>query len=188
MNSVRKSRGGLGGVSDYASVIASAAAANGVDPAVLTALLQQESGGNPNAVNANSGALGIAQFMPATAAGLGVNPLDPVSAINGAAQYLAQLTNQFGSTQLGLAAYNWGPGNLQKWLNGQIANWPSETQNYVNSILGSSSSLPTVTPSAVSSITDLMGTSSPDLTSGASSVWPLVLLGVVGFLVVREIV
>ena len=51
------------------------------------------------------------QFMPATAEGLGVNPLDPASAINGAAKYLSSLTEQFGSTELALAAYNAGPGH-----------------------------------------------------------------------------
>jgi len=72
------------------------------------------------------------QFMPATAQGLGVNPMDPASAINGAAQYLSRLTQQFGSTSLALAAYNAGPGTVSSY--GGIPPYP-ETQNYVRSVL-----------------------------------------------------
>jgi soluble lytic murein transglycosylase-like protein len=72
------------------------------------------------------------QFMPATAEGLGVNALDPTSAINGAAKYLSSLTEQFGSTELALAAYNAGPGTVSRY--GGIPPY-SETQNYVRAVM-----------------------------------------------------
>ena len=72
------------------------------------------------------------QFMPSTAAGLGVNPLDPSSSIDGAARYLSSLTNQFGSTELALAAYNAGPGTVSRY--GGIPPF-AETQNYVRAVM-----------------------------------------------------
>ena len=61
-----------------------------------------------------AGAQGLMQFMPATAKGLGVDPLDPSSAIDGAARYLSSLKDQFGSTDLALAAYNAGPAAVSR--------------------------------------------------------------------------
>jgi soluble lytic murein transglycosylase-like protein len=72
------------------------------------------------------------QFMPATARGLGVNAMDPNSAIDGAARYLSSLTKQFGSTDLALAAYNAGPGKVSRY--GGIPPY-TETQNYVRSVM-----------------------------------------------------
>ena len=62
----------------------------------------------------SKGALGIAQIMPGTAKDLGVNPLDPVQAIHGAAKYLHQLHGQLGSWELAVAGYNAGPGAVQR--------------------------------------------------------------------------
>ncbi|HEY0508636.1 MAG TPA: lytic transglycosylase domain-containing protein, partial [Blastococcus sp.] len=91
----------------------------------------QESGFDSQAVSP-AGAQGLMQFMPSTAAGLGVNPLDPNSAIDGAARYLSSLKKQFGSTDLALAAYNAGPGTVSRY--GGIPPY-SETQNYVRSVM-----------------------------------------------------
>jgi soluble lytic murein transglycosylase-like protein len=113
----------------YAAEIASAAQANGLDPALLAGLIKQESGFNPNA-GSGAGARGLTQLMPGTAAGLGVtNVLDPVQSINGGAKYLKQQLDAFGGdTAKALAAYNAGPGAVQRF--GGIPPY-SETQNYV---------------------------------------------------------
>jgi peptidoglycan DL-endopeptidase CwlO len=115
----------------YADLFVRAGNRHGVDPSLLAAVASQESGFNSGAVSP-AGAQGLMQFMPATARGLGVNPLDPASAVDGAARYLGDLTRQFGSTSLALAAYNAGPGNVQKY--GGIPPFP-ETQNYVRAVM-----------------------------------------------------
>ena len=113
----------------YASEITAAAQANGLDPALLAGLIKQESGFNPTA-GSPAGARGLAQLMPATAAGLGVtNVLDPVQSINGGAKYLKQQLDTFGGdVAKALAAYNAGPGAVQRF--GGIPPY-AETQNYV---------------------------------------------------------
>lgn len=62
------------------------------------------------------GAMGIAQFMPATAREMGIDPLNPDQAIPAAARYLRQQYVRFGNWRLALVAYNWGPGNVAKAL------------------------------------------------------------------------
>jgi soluble lytic murein transglycosylase-like protein len=101
------SGGSLAGV-PYADLFTRAGSRHGVDPALLAAVAQQESGFDASAVSP-AGAQGLMQFMPATARGLGVDPFDPASAVDGAARYLAELTEQFGSTELGLAPTTPGP-------------------------------------------------------------------------------
>ncbi len=118
----------------YESLIAQAAARNGLDPAVLHGLIQQESGFDPSATS-SAGAAGLTQLMPGTAASLGVgNPLDPTESIGGGARYLGQLMSEFGgNTTDALAAYNAGPGAVQQY--GGIPPY-SETQSYVSKVLG----------------------------------------------------
>ena len=113
----------------YAAEITQAAQANGLDPALLAGLIKQESGFNPNA-GSSAGARGLAQLMPGTAAGLGVtNVLDPVQSINGGARYLKQQLDAFGGdVTKALAAYNAGPGAVQRF--GGVPPY-AETQNYV---------------------------------------------------------
>jgi soluble lytic murein transglycosylase-like protein len=115
----------------YANLFTQAASRHGVDASLLAAVASQESSFNSQAVSP-AGAQGLMQFMPATAKGLGVNALDPASAINGAAKYLSSLTQQFGSTELALAAYNAGPGTVSRY--GGIPPY-SETQNYVRAVM-----------------------------------------------------
>ncbi|MHB9024751.1 MAG: lytic transglycosylase domain-containing protein [Armatimonadota bacterium] len=100
----------------------------GVDPRLTFALVCQESRFNPNAVS-RSGAMGLGQLMPGTAAGLGVGkPFDIEANIDGAVRYLvAQLTN-FQDTTLALAAYNAGPNAVRR--HGGVPPY-NETQNYV---------------------------------------------------------
>jgi peptidoglycan DL-endopeptidase CwlO len=114
----------------YANLFTQAGNRYGVDPALLAAVASQESGFDPSAVSA-AGAQGLMQFMPSTAQSLGVNPLDPASAVDGAARYLAGLIGQFGSTSLALAAYNAGPGAVSSY--GGIPPY-AETQNYVRAV------------------------------------------------------
>jgi peptidoglycan DL-endopeptidase CwlO len=114
----------------YAGLFTAAGAKYGVSPAVLAAMASQESGFNASAVS-SAGAEGLMQFMPSTAAGLGVNPLDPASSVDGAARYLSNLTSEFGSTSLALAAYNAGPGTVSRY--GGIPPY-AETQNYVRAV------------------------------------------------------
>ena len=96
-------------------------------------LVQQESGWKPRA-RSHKGAIGLAQLMPGTAAKLGVNPHDPYENLDGGARYLAQQYRTFGSWRLALAAYNAGPGAVQKY--GGVPPY-KETRNYVRKIWGS---------------------------------------------------
>ncbi len=116
----------------YRATITSAATANGLSRVLLAALLRSESGFDPRAVSP-AGAQGIAQFMPATARGAGLrDPFDPSQAIPAAAKLLAGHMRQFGSVPLALAAYNAGPGAVQR--HGGVPPYP-ETQAYVARIL-----------------------------------------------------
>lgn len=121
--------GGLTGV-PYADLFTQAGAKYGVPAALLAGVAKTESGFNPAAVSP-AGALGLMQFMPSTAKGMGVNPLDPASAVDGAARYLSAHLREFGTVDLALAAYNAGPGNVRKY--GGIPPF-TETQNYVSRV------------------------------------------------------
>jgi cell wall-associated NlpC family hydrolase len=123
---------GLGSaVAAYAARFAAVEAQYHLPAGLLAAVAQQESGGNPNAVSP-AGAIGLMQLMPGTAAGLGVDPHDPVQSIDAAARILsASLRRYNGSVPLALAAYNAGPGAVAQY--GGIPPYP-ETQNYVRSI------------------------------------------------------
>lgn len=111
--------------------IQKASADNNIPTMMLSALLKQESGFNPNAVSP-VGAQGIAQFMPGTAKGMGINPYDPEQSINGAAKYLRTSWDKFGKPELALAAYNAGGGAVNQY--GGIPPY-KETQNYVKNIM-----------------------------------------------------
>lgn len=117
------------------SMVINAAQKYNIPAAVLASLIQQESGYNVRAVSP-AGAQGIAQFMPGTAAGMHIDPMNPAQAIDGAAHYLRNAMDNFGGNiPLALAAYNSGSGNVAKY--GGIPPFP-ETQNYVRNIMAMS--------------------------------------------------
>lgn len=129
-----------GAHSTYRDIARQAATSYGLNPALFERQINQESGFNPWALS-SAGAEGIAQFMPATAASMGVNPWDPVSALWGAARLMSQLNHQFsGNYAMALAAYNAGSGAVQSAVRTGGNNWysylPAETRNYVSVIMG----------------------------------------------------
>lgn len=117
----------------YMQMARDAARRNNVPEDLFLRLVQQESGWKA-AARSHKGAIGLAQLMPGTAATLGVNPHDPYENLEGGARYLSQQYRTFGSWRLALAAYNAGPGAVQKY--GGVPPY-KETRNYVRVIWGS---------------------------------------------------
>lgn len=118
---------------DYRQLARDTARRHGLPENLFLAQIQQESAFDPNA-QSHAGAMGLGQLMPGTAGDLGVsNPWDPAENLDGAARYMRQQLDKFGTPELALAAYNAGPGNVQKY--GGIPPF-EETQNYVRRIMG----------------------------------------------------
>lgn len=108
------------------------AAETGLPEAMLYAVVKNESGFNPRALSPK-GAMGLMQLMPETARALGVSdPFDPEQNLRGGARYLAQQFERFGSWERALAAYNAGPGAVERY---QGIPPFSETQNFVRKVM-----------------------------------------------------
>jgi soluble lytic murein transglycosylase-like protein len=120
---------------EVCDTLAQAAQNNNLPTPFFIRLLFQESGFKPGIVS-HAGAQGIAQFMPETAASVGLdNPFDPIQAIPAAARLLRNLVDKFGNVGLAAAAYNAGPRRIHDWLE-RKGKLPHETQGYVKVITG----------------------------------------------------
>ena len=148
--------------SPYSELFQAAGAKYGIDPDVLAAVARAESSMDPTAVSA-AGAQGLMQLMPATAAELGVDPMQPTQAIDGAARLLSRHLEHFGSLDLALAAYNAGGGAVSRY-NG-IPPY-SETQAYVRTILADLAVRSSDASSATGTITRF---ASPAMLTGTGS-------------------
>jgi hypothetical protein len=127
----RRARGGH----KYENMVAAEAERIGLDPNIAVHALYKETGNlkNPESARSRAGALGVMQLMPKTAKELGVDPLNPEDNIRGGVMYLKQMYDKYQDPTLALAAYNAGPGRVDKALKSGrgIEGLPRETQNYV---------------------------------------------------------
>lgn len=113
------------------------ATAAGVPPQLLAAVVQAESSSRIDVPDSPKGAIGLTQLMPETAKGLGVDPRDPEQNLRGGAQFLSQLRQKYGRDDFALAAYNWGPTNVDRWIatGADPAKLPADTRQYVSRVL-----------------------------------------------------
>lgn len=118
---------------EITNIISKISAKHGVNEKLVRALIKQESGFNPSVVS-KAGATGLMQLMPQTAKSLGViDAKDPIQNVDGGVRYLKSMMKKYnGNLILALAAYNAGPGAVDKY--GGVPPY-KETQNYVKNIL-----------------------------------------------------
>lgn len=145
---------------DLTNLIVAEANRQGVDPGIALAVARTESGvcqwrPDGSVVVSSAGAIGVMQLEPATAAQLGVDPNDVNQNIQGGVTYLKQLYQKYGSWDQALAAYNWGPGNLDN-ATAAGTSIPGQVLNYAKGILG----IGTVYNAAISKIQSSSGDSS----------------------------
>jgi soluble lytic murein transglycosylase-like protein len=138
-NPIARQLGRLGALT-VQQLLVQAAARYGIDPNLVMAIAQRESGFR-SIINPSSGACGVMQLLPATARAYGVsNCLDPAQNIDAGVHLLSDLLAQFGDLAEAVAAYDWGSGNVSKAIAQWGADWfshaPAETQAYVSAIAG----------------------------------------------------
>src|SRR5215210_39189 len=153
----------------YGAEITAAARKHGLDPALLAGLVRQESNFDPTA-GSPAGARGLTQLMPGTAAGLGVTDVtDPAQALEGGAKYLKQQLDAFGGdVTKALAAYNAGPGAVQRY--GGVPPY-AETQNYVRKVLAYAAEYRQAAPAASAAaapVTSPLTTAAPTVSTPTS--------------------
>jgi hypothetical protein len=129
------------GTDAYQQAAQAAEGTFGLPKGLLMRVAQVESGMNPDAVNPRSGAQGLMQFMPGTAAQYNIDPFNPLASIGGAGQFFADLQKHYkGNLAEELAAYNWGQGNVDAAIKKRGKDWgqlaPEETREYVYKITG----------------------------------------------------
>jgi hypothetical protein len=122
------------------SLIQSAGQKYNVDPKLIAALVRTESGGDPNAYNAEFGATGLGQQIPATAKALGIDPKDPAQSIEGVAKLLNENLNRYGSPEQAVLAYHGGTDQ---------ANWGPKTQDYLRKVSANYGAPQVARPSAI---------------------------------------
>jgi len=118
----------------YEDLVLAEAQRQGLDPNLARHVLYKETGNlaNPESAKSRAGAIGVMQLMPKTAKMLGVDPMDPEQNIRGGITYLKQMYDKYNDPMLAAAAYNAGPGRLDKALKGQgIQTLPRETRMYI---------------------------------------------------------
>lgn len=115
---------------EFDGLIQDAAQRHGLDPNLVRAVVTAESDFDPNTVS-HAGAMGLMQLMPETAADMGVkDPFDPAQNIEGGTRYLAWMLERFGGNESkALAAYNWGPSNVERG-----GRPPAETRTYLKRV------------------------------------------------------
>lgn len=135
--------------SAYYGMMSAVACEHGIPTGLFDAMIIRESGYNPIATS-TANAYGLAQLMPGTAVGLGVDRYDPLQNMRGGARYLRQQLDRFGQVHLALAAYNAGPGRVRGGLVPRI----TETQAYVTNIIANWSRLtsPAGSPATISTL------------------------------------
>jgi len=156
-------------------LIRDSAARWGVPLDVALAVARQESGFRQAAMGA-AGEVGVFQLMPGTARDLGVNPFNAAENIDGGIRYLRQMLERFGNWPDALAAYNAGPGRVER---GQI---PAQTRGYVASILaalGWGETAPAAAAGEGRALQPARGPA-PGPPAGPDLDWLLVALGVAG--------
>jgi soluble lytic murein transglycosylase-like protein len=122
---------------DYRTIAYNDAVNAGIDGNLFVNQINVESKFNPYAVG-SMGEIGIAQFEPTTAAGLDIDPHDPIDSLSGAARLMASYVNTYGDYKMALAAYNCGSGCLQFAIDNYGYWWwgiPSVTRQYINEVM-----------------------------------------------------
>jgi hypothetical protein len=150
-------------LAQYESMIRAEAERQGIDPEVAMRLFRQESGGQKDVVSAK-GATGLGQLMPAAAKEMGLKPeerTDPAKNIPASIGYFKKQLDRFGTYDKAAAAYNWGPGNVEKHIAESIkknrdfrVGLPKETAGYLTAVVPAASAradagLPTLTKAPV---------------------------------------